>query len=57
MRRKTRTNAISDFLGQVMPDMELSASSTEPESELAKQSIVPKVEAKTPPPPPTSFDH
>jgi len=35
-----------------MPDMELPASSTESEPELAKQLIVPKVEANTPPPPP-----
>jgi len=52
IRRKTRTKAISDFLRHVMPDIELPVSSTEPEPDLSrKQLIVPKVEAKTPPPP------
>jgi len=55
IRRKTWTNAISDFLRRVMPDGELPASSTEPEP--PKHLIVPKVVAKMPPHTPPFLRH
>jgi len=50
IRRKTQTKAISDFLRGVMPDTANSNREPSPSSEpeIAKQLIVPKVEAKTP---------
>ena len=49
IRRKTRAKAISDFVRRVMPDRATSNRALpSPDSELAKQVIVPKVEARTP---------
>jgi len=57
IRRKTQTKAISDFLRRLMPDTatsncnkEVHSYSPSPEPELAKELIIPKVEAAKYPP-------
>ena len=53
IRRKRRRKVISDFLRRVMPYRKMT-SSTEPEPELGrKELIIPNIEEKTPPPPPS----